>query len=161
AVERIDPVATPAASVTCAGCVSEWPSPLASSATVSPGIGFENASSAVTVIVDDATPSAWIVGVESCTVDTVGESDAGPTVIVAGTATAASPAVAVTVFTSARVDASAPVATPSAFVGPDGCVSVLPVPSTASVTCTPSIGLPSASRTVTAIADEPAPATSV
>src|SRR5207249_1396878 len=66
--------------------------------------------------------------------------------------------VAEIVFDSASVDASVPVATPLAFVGAAGCVSVFPDPVAASTTVAPGIGLPFASRAVTAIVDVPLPA---
>src|SRR5207247_7622938 len=66
--------------------------------------------------------------------------------------------VAEIVFASASVAASAPVATPLAFVGAAGCVSVFPDPVAASTTVAPGIGLPFASRAVTAIVDVPLPA---
>src|SRR5207249_4502068 len=52
-----------------------------------------------------------------------------------------------------------PVATPLAFVVPTGCVKVLPVVgATASVTVTPEIGFPFASRAVTVMVELPLPA---
>src|SRR5206468_3741268 len=53
---------------------------------------------------------------------------------------------------------SVPVATPSALVGPAGCVSVLPAPVADSTTVAPGIGLPFASRAVTVIVEVPVPA---
>src|SRR6266550_3459011 len=67
--------------------------------------------------------------------------------------------VAETVFDSATVDDSVPVATPLAFVVPIGCVRVFPVVGVAaSTTVAPSIGLPFASRAVTVMVDVPLPA---
>src|SRR5256886_2195559 len=67
--------------------------------------------------------------------------------------------VAVTVFVPVAVELSVPVICPPALVVPAGCVSVLPVDGlTASVTVAPSIGFPLASRTVTVMVLEPAPA---
>src|SRR6266699_2321208 len=66
--------------------------------------------------------------------------------------------VADTVFDSATVELSVPVATPLAFVVAPGCVTVLPVPLALSTTVAPATGLPSASRAVTVIVDVPLPA---
>jgi hypothetical protein len=66
--------------------------------------------------------------------------------------------VAETVFPSATVELSVPVATPLAFVVPAGCVSVLPVPVAANTTVAPEIGLPPASRAVTVIVEVSLPA---
>src|SRR5260370_30112653 len=66
--------------------------------------------------------------------------------------------VADTVFDSATVDASVPVATPLALVVPTGCVRVFPVPVAASTTAAPAIGLPFASLAVTVMVDVPLPA---
>src|SRR5690242_11054600 len=66
---------------------------------------------------------------------------------------------AVSVFVPAAVELSDPVICPPALVVPTGCVRVLPPAGvTASVTVAPWIGLPLASRTVTVIVLEPAPA---
>src|SRR5438105_2029892 len=66
---------------------------------------------------------------------------------------------ALTVFAPAAVELNEPVICPPAFVVPAGCVSVLPVAGlTASVTEAPWIGFPFASRTVTVMVLEPAPA---
>jgi hypothetical protein len=51
----------------------------------------------------------------------------------------------------ATVELSVPVATPLAFVGPLGCVSVFPEPVADNDTVTPGIALPLASRAVTVI----------
>ena len=67
--------------------------------------------------------------------------------------------VAVSVFVPAAVELNVPVICPPALVVPTGCVSVLPVAGlTASVTVAPWIGFPLASRTVTVMVLEPAPA---
>src|SRR5260370_41161488 len=66
--------------------------------------------------------------------------------------------VADTVFDSATVDASVPVATPPALVVPTGWVRVFPVPVAASTTAAPAIGLPFASLAVTVMVDVPLPA---
>jgi hypothetical protein len=65
--------------------------------------------------------------------------------------------VADTVFDSATVALNVPVATPLAFVGPTGCVSVFPVPVAASTTVAPLTGLPVASFTVTVMVETVAP----
>src|SRR5437588_582262 len=66
---------------------------------------------------------------------------------------------AVTVFVSAAVELNAPLICPPAFVVPTGWVSVLPVAGvTVSVTVAPLTGLPLASRTVTVMVLDPAPA---
>src|SRR5437867_10587474 len=67
-------------------------------------------------------------------------------------------AVADTVFASATVELSVPVATPLAFVVPLGCVRTLPLPVAASATVAPLIGLLFASLAVTVIVDVPVPA---
>src|SRR5947199_173980 len=67
--------------------------------------------------------------------------------------------VAVSVFVPAAVELNVPVICPPALVVPTGCVSVLPVAGlTASVTVAPWIGFPLASRTVTVMVLESAPA---
>ncbi len=72
--------------------------------------------------------------------------------------TAVPPIVAETVFGSATVALSVPVATPVASVVPLGCVSVFPLPVAASTTVAPPIGLPLASFAVTVIVEVPLPA---
>jgi hypothetical protein len=74
---------------------------------------------------------------------------AGATVTVACWVIATVPTVADTVLVWARVELSVPVATPLLPVGPDGCVSVLLPPVTASVTGLFLITLPYWSRAVT------------
>src|SRR6267378_3111356 len=59
--------------------------------------------------------------------------------------------VAETVFPSATVELSVPVATPLPFVAPAGCVRVFPVPDAANTTAAPPIRLPFASFAVTVI----------
>jgi hypothetical protein len=66
-------------------------------------------------------------------------------------------AVADTVFVPATVELSVPVATPLAFVGPEGCVKVFPLPVAASTTVAPLIAFPFASFTVTVIVEVPLP----
>jgi hypothetical protein len=60
-VELNVPVATPLAFVN-PGCVTVLPEPEAASTTVAPGIGFPNASFAVTVIVEVSLPAVIDVG---------------------------------------------------------------------------------------------------
>src|SRR5439155_16361676 len=62
------------------------------------------------------------------------------------------------VLVSGVVELSEPVATPLPFVGPAGCVSVLPEPLAARTTVAPLMELPFASRAVTVIVDVPLPA---
>src|SRR5438552_2533471 len=69
-------------------------------------------------------------------------------------------AVAETVFASATVEPSVPVATPLTLVVPLGWVSVLPLPVAESATVAPLTGLPLSSFTVTVIVDVPLPAVS-
>src|SRR5437868_15289411 len=66
---------------------------------------------------------------------------------------------ALTVFVPAAVELNDPLLCPPVLVVPTGCVTVLPVAGvTASVTVAPLTGLPLASRTVTVMVLEPAPA---
>src|SRR2546429_9581914 len=66
---------------------------------------------------------------------------------------------ALTVFAPAAVELNEPVICPAGLVVPTGWVSVLPVAGvTKSVTVAPLTGLPLASRTVTVMVLEPAPA---
>jgi hypothetical protein len=78
---------------------------------------------------------------------------AGLTVTVAVWVMATVLIVADTVLAAATVALSVPVATPLAFVGPTGWVSVFPVPVAANTTVAPLTGLPEASRAVTVIVD--------
>jgi hypothetical protein len=66
--------------------------------------------------------------------------------------------VADTVFDSATVELSVPVATPLAFVVAAGCVTVLPRPVALRTTVAPATGLPNPSRAVTVTVDVPLPA---
>src|SRR2546430_12399563 len=93
------------------------------------------------------------------TVDGVFETAPAFTTTVAVWVMATASIVADTVFDSAAVDDSVPVATPLAFVVPIGCVSVFPVVGVAaSVTAAPWTGFPFASRAVTVMVDVPLPA---
>src|ERR1700688_2281936 len=147
------PVATPLAFVGPTGCVSVLPVPVAASTTVAPLTGFPEASRAVTVIVDWLLPLDAVIGEVAVTLDWVPDTEPTLTTTVAVWVTATALIVADTVFDSATVALSVPVATPLAFVGPTGCVSVLPVPVAASTTVAPLTGLPEASRAVTVIVD--------
>jgi hypothetical protein len=93
------------------------------------------------------------MGEVAVTVDSVPETAPALTTTVAVWVMATALIVADTVFDSATVALKVPVATPLAFVGPTGCVSVFPVPVAANTTVTPVIGLPSPSRAVTVIVD--------
>jgi hypothetical protein len=150
------PVATPLAFVTPTGWVSVLPVPVAASTTVAPAIGLPDASRAVTVMVDVPLPA--VIGEVAVTEDCA--ADTGPTLTttVAVWVIATALIVADTVFDSASVALKLPVATPLAFVGPTGWVSVFPVPVAASTTVAPATGLPEASRAVTVIVDVPLPA---
>src|SRR6059036_3734741 len=150
------PVVTPLAFVVVAGCVSVLPDPVAASTTVAPWMGLPFASRAVTVIVELPLPAA--IGDVAPTVDWLADTAPAFTTTVAVWVMATALIVAEIVFDSASVDASVPVATPLAFVGAAGCVSVLPDPVAANTTVAPWIGLPLASRAVTVIVELPLPA---
>ena len=158
AVDESVPVATPFASVVAAGWVSVLPVVgVAASVTVAPAIGLPFASRAVTVIVD--APLAAVMGDVAVTVDCAAETAPALTTTVAVCVMATELIVADTVFDSAVVELSVPVATPFASVVAVGWVSVFPVVGVAaSVTVAPWIGLPFASRAVTVIVDVPLPA---
>jgi hypothetical protein len=145
------PVATPLAFVAPPGCVSVFPVPVAASTTVAPAIGLPSPSRAVTVMVDVPFPAE--MGEVALSVDSVPETAPAFTTTVAVWVMATALIVADTVFDSATVALKVPVATPLAFVGPTGWVSVFPVPVAANTTVTPAIGLPDASRAVTVIVD--------
>ena len=147
-VEAIVPVATPLAFVTPTGCTSVLPVPVALRITVAPTIGFPLPSRAVTVIVLVALPAAMLTG-ETATVESPADGESGITVTVAVCVMATPPAVAETVFASATVEASVPVATPLALVTATGCTSELPVPVAPNTTAAPGITLPFTSRAVT------------
>src|SRR6266540_404656 len=157
-VELSVPVATPLASVGPLGWVSVLPLPVAASTTVAPLIGVPLASFAVTVIVDVPVPTSMNAGA-AVTVAWEADTDPGVTVTDAVCVMAVPLAVAETVFAPATVELSVPVATPLAFVGPLGWLSVLPLPVAASTTVAPLIGVPLASFAVTVIVDVPVPTT--
>src|SRR5205807_1119588 len=156
-VELIVPVATPFPLVGPVGWVTVFPVPVAASITVRPPTALPLASLAVTVIVVLAPPAVMLAGA-AATVDA--DADTAPAVTVtAAVAVRAVPlTVADTVFPSATVELRVPVATPLASVRAAGCVSVLPVPVTASTTDAPLIGFPVPSLAVTVIVVDPAPA---
>ena len=158
-VELRIPVATPPASVGPLGWVTVLPLPVAASTTVAPLIGFPLASFTVTVIVDVLLPAGIEVG-EAATVDFDAETGPVVKVTVAVCVIAVPFAVAETVFASATVEPSVPVATPLTLVVPLGWVSVLPLPVAESATVAPLTGLPLSSFTVTVIVDVPLPAVS-
>src|SRR5712691_5737212 len=159
AVELKVPVTTPLASVVPSGCVTVFPAVgVAASVTVAPSIGFPPASRAVTVMVDWLDPLDAVIGEVAVTVDCAADTAPAFTTTVAVCVIATALIVAEIVFDSARVDATAPVATPLAFVVVAGCVSVFPVVGVAaSTTVAPGIGLPFASFAVTVMVDVPLP----
>src|SRR5438128_581104 len=151
-VELSVPVTRPLASVVAACCVTVFPTPLASSATVAPGTGFPKASSAVTVSVDPLEPAlAGIAAGSAVTRDCV--LLAGPMVPVAVNVTGlpVSPvAVAVSVLspgTSPSVQdvAAIPLALLEVVTG----LAVPPPPVASNGTPTPATGLPNCSDTIT------------
>jgi len=117
-VELTVPVATPFAFVN-PGCVTVLPEPEAASTTVAPWIGLPLASFAVTVIVDVPVPAVIEVGAAT-TVDWPALTPPAVTVTVAVCVIATALIVAETVFPSATVEVSVPVATPVPSVGPAG-----------------------------------------
>jgi len=153
------PVATPLASVGPLDWVSVLPLPVAASTTVAPLIGLPLASLAVTVIVAVAVPTGIELG-EAASADCAAETGPAVTSSAAVSVIAVPFAAAETPFDPATVEAKVPVATPSASVGPAGCVSVFPLPVADSTTVAPLIGLPPASLAVTVIVEVPLPATS-
>src|SRR5260370_22603942 len=130
-VEESAPVATPLAFVAAVGWASVFPLPVAASTTVAPLTGFPLVSRAVTVIAADPPPAAIVAGA-AASVDWVPETAPAVTVTVAVCVIAVEFTVADTVFDSATVEASVPVATPFTSVAALGClrVSLRPVAST-------------------------------
>src|SRR5437870_5286384 len=151
------PVATPSPVVGPLGCVRVFAVPVAANTTVAPGIGLPKPSFAVTVIVDVPVPAA--MGDVAVTVDCAADTAPAFATTVAVWVIATELIVADTVFDSAVVELSVPVAMPFASVTPAGCVIVFPVPVAARVTVAPEMGFPNASLAVTVIVDEPPPAT--
>jgi hypothetical protein len=158
AVELRLPVICPLASVVPTGWVSVFPAVgVAARVTVAPWIGLPLASRAVTVIVELPLPA--VMGEVALTIDWAAETVPAFTTTVAVCVIATELIVAETLFDSAVVELSVPVATPLALVVPIGCVRVLPVVGVAARTTeTPWIGLPLASRAVTVIVELPLPA---
>src|SRR3989442_829162 len=104
-------------------------------------------------------PLPAVIGDVAVTVDWVADTAPTFTTTVAVCVIATELIVADTVFDSAAVDDSVPVATPLALVVAIGCVSVFPVLGVvASTTVAPAIGSPLASRAVTVIVEVPLPA---
>ena len=157
-VELSVPVATPLAFVVAAGCVSVFPVPVAASTTVAPWTGLPSASLAVTVIVDVLVPLDAVIGEVAATLDCAPDTVLACTTTVAVCVITTPLIVADTVFDSATAELNVPVATPSAVVGPLGCVSVFAVPVAASTTVAPAIAFPNPSLAVTVIVDVPVPA---
>src|SRR5437867_384296 len=157
-VELNVPVVTPLLFVG-AGCAMVFPLPVAERTTVAPLMAWFLVSFTVTVIVDVPLPAASEVG-EACTVEREAETTADVKVTVTVCVSAVPFAVAETVFASATVEPSVPVATPLTLVVPLGWVSVLPLPVAESATVAPLTGLPLSSFTVTVIVDVPLPAVS-
>src|SRR3989454_221717 len=131
------PVATPLAFVVAAGCVSVLPPPVADRITVAPATGLSSASRAVTVIVEALAPFEAVIGDVAATLECPPETVLAVTTTVAVCVIATALIVAETVLDSASVDDNVPVATPLAFVGPPGCVSVFARPVAARATVAP------------------------
>src|SRR5256886_15061979 len=106
-------------------------------------MGLLLASGAVKVVVEAPLPAA--IGDVALTVDCAADTVPGFTTTVAVCVTATPLIVADTVFDSATVELSVPVATPLAFVVALGCVTVLPKPGAPRMTVAPATGLPNAS----------------
>src|SRR5881396_1832405 len=137
---RVDasvPVATPLAFVAVAGCVSVLPPPVADRITVAPATGLSSASRAVTVIVEALAPLEAVIGDVAATLECPPETVLAVTTTVAVCVIATVLMVADTVLDSATSELSVPVATPLAFVGPPGCVSVFVRPVAARTTVAP------------------------
>src|SRR5437867_404770 len=131
------PVATPLAFVVAAGCVSVLPPPVADRITVAPATGLSSASRAVTVIVEALAPFEAVIGDVAATLECPPETVLAVTTTVAVCVIATVLMVADTVLDSATSELSVPVATPLAFVGPPGCVSVFVRPVAARTTVAP------------------------
>ena len=131
------PVATPLAFVVAVGCVSVLPPPVADRITVAPATGLSSASRAVTVIVEALAPLEAVIGDVAATLECPPETVLAVTTTVAVCVIATVLMVADTVLDSATSELSVPVATPLAFVGPPGCVSVFVRPVAARATVAP------------------------
>jgi len=153
-VERMVAVVRPLALVT-AGVEMVWPVPVDVSTTVAPEIGLLLASSTVTVMVDVAVLFATTpVEALTETVECEALGAPGTNVTIGFCVIFVTPTVAVTVFGSALVEASVPVAWPFASVTEAGWVSVLPVVGlAASHTLRPEMPLPWLSFAVTVTVD--------
>ena len=103
-------------------------------------------------------PLPAVIGDVAATADRTADTPSELTTTVAVCVTATALIVADTVFASATVELSAPVATPLTFVVPTGWVSVFPTPVAARITVAPGIGLPNPSLAVTVIVEAPFPA---
>ena len=136
-VDASVPVVTPLALVVAAGCVSVLPPPVADRITVAPATGLSSASRAVTVIVEALAPLEAVIGDVAATLECPPETVLAVTTTVAVCVIATVLMVADTVLDSATSELSVPVATPLAFVGPPGCVSVFVRPVAARTTVAP------------------------
>src|SRR2546422_1027825 len=106
-----------------------------------------------------AVPLPAVIGEVAATVDCAADTVPAFTTTVAVCVTATELMVADTVLVSAVVELSVPVATPLAFVGPPGCVNVLPGPGVAGRTAAPPwIGLPVAAFAPTGVGGGTPPA---
>src|SRR3989442_15087478 len=94
-------------------------------------------------------PLPGVIGDVAAIVDCAADTPSELTTTVAVCVTATALIVADTVFASATVELSVPVATPLALVTAAGWVSVFPLPVAASITVAPPIGLPNPSRAET------------
>lgn len=121
----------------------------AASTTAAPEIGFPNWSFTVTVTTL-ASPEPR--GDSASTVDCAADTGPGVTVSCCVCEMLTLPAIALTVFAPGSVEWTVAVATPDAFVGPDGWVMVFE-PLTNTLTLTPGTGLPEPSRAVTVIVE--------
>jgi len=123
--------------VVAAGCVSVLPPPVADRITVAPATGLSSASRAVTVIVEALAPFEAVIGDVAAMLECPPETVLAVTTTVAVCVIATVLMVADTVLDSATSELSVPVATPLAFVGPPGCVSVFVRPVAARTTVAP------------------------
>src|SRR5256886_17252752 len=121
-------------------------------------MGLLLASGAVKVVVEAPLPAA--IGDVALTVDCAADTVPGFTTTVAVCVTATPLIVADTVFDSAAVELSVPVATPLAFVVPPGCVTVFPAPGAPGrAAAPPSGGSPFPPSAATVMDERPLPAT--
>src|SRR5439155_1231775 len=156
---QLPTVAIPFPSVVCAAPVILPLAVPTTNVTDTPETGLPNASVTIT---DGGTGRVLPAGA-CCPLPPLGPivaAAAGFTLTAAVSVTGTEPfTMAVTVFVPAAVELNEPVICPPALVVPTGWVSVLPVAGvTKSVTVAPLTGLPLASRTVTVMVLEPAPA---